>query len=150
MAAAARPEAADLVILSADKDAQQALQELLGRTRDLGIRKISFHPILVAPRHDPEVFGRCQEYLRPFLRSAKYALVALDREGCGRTASRTVIEAEVEQRLRQNGWPDRCAAVVIDPELEVWVWGDILGVSNVLRWSTRAPLDQWLSNEGYL
>ncbi|MFH0879673.1 MAG: hypothetical protein V2A34_08170, partial [Lentisphaerota bacterium] len=41
--------------------------------------------------------------------------------------------------LSQSGWSGRCAAVVIKPELEMWVWSDSPHVSKALGWENRQP-----------
>ena len=40
-----------------------------------------------------------------------------------------VVLVNVETDLSRNGWADRTKAIVIDPELEVWVWGDLVRLS---------------------
>src|SRR5208282_804614 len=107
----------------ADKNMRFALEGLLGRHESLGIRPIVTQ-ILVHPRRDSGTLRECHVFLRPWLREAACALVMLDREGCGSNGARNELEAEVRERLAKNGWPDRSAAVVIDPELDVWVWND--------------------------
>jgi len=79
-------------------------------------------------------------------------MVLFDKEGCGREKySSTEIEEEVERRLSINGWDERCAAIVIDPELEAWVWSDSSEVDKVFGWNNRKPpLREWLkSNTPY-
>jgi hypothetical protein len=78
--------------------------------------------------------------------------VIFDREGCGNEReSREKLEVEVEDRLRQNGWNDRARAVVIDPELESWVWSDSPEVEAALGWRGRSPeLRSWLIGSGFL
>ena len=74
-----------------------------------------------------------------------------DREGCGSESSRQVLETEVETRLAQNGWAGRFAAVVIDPELEAWVWGEYFRVSALLGWSEeKMPRREWLTQKNFL
>jgi hypothetical protein len=129
---------------------RSALEALLARHKDLGIRPVRSRVIRHA-RHDPAVLQECHEFLRPFLRLARYALVAFDWEGCGRSDRREEIESLVETRLSQNGWDQRCSAIVIDPELEVWFWGDSPYVEKVLGWTKgRARLEEWLTEKGYL
>jgi hypothetical protein len=74
-----------------------------------------------------------------------------DREGCGRDdRSREALESEIEANLARSGWDDRAAAVVIDPELEVWVWSDSPEVATILGWTGRQPtLPQWLDQQGH-
>ena len=146
----ALPEQKDLVFVVADKDAELAFQGLLSRPQRLGIRPITFHdPVRI--KYDNEVPRRCHDYLRQYLRAASYAIVLFDREGCGISTPRRKIESEVERRLAQNGWPDRCAVIVIDPELEAWVWSDSPEVPRVLNWPPGEPTwRNWLVQRGYL
>ena len=81
----------------------------------------------------------------------RHALVMLDRDGCGKEqASREELEAEIEQRLSQSGWGDRAAAVVLDPELEIWVWSDSPHVAEILGWTRgQSDLLEWLAEKGF-
>jgi hypothetical protein len=141
----------DLVILSADADIEFALRGLLTRAATLGIRPISVE-YYRHMHHDPGCLRDSHEFLRSSLRSHAQALVVFDRDGCGREdLTRDQIEALVEKRLAQNGWEQRAAAIVIDPELERWVWADSSEVDRVLGWSGHTPgLRQWLRQEGHL
>ena len=75
-----------------------------------------------------------------------------DREGCGSDSqTRIELEAEIEQNLSQSGWENRAASVVLDPELEIWVWSDSPEVDRALDWSGRQPnLSRWLQSEGFV
>jgi hypothetical protein len=140
----------DLIALVADKDMLSALEGLLARHQDLEIQAIR-RQVLRHPGHDPAVLNHCHEFLRPYLRLARYALVVFDCEGCGRPDSRHDLEELVESRLAQNGWVDRSAAVAIDPELEVWFWSDSPEVRQALGWNREgALLGEWLTDKGYL
>lgn len=62
---------------------------------------------------------------------------------------RSAMEADVERRLAAAGWEGRCAAVVIAPELENWVWSTSPHVDAVLGWPGRLPrLRDWLQQRG--
>jgi hypothetical protein len=140
----------DLVALVADGTMRRAMEGLLLRHGSLGIRPLEARVFTGNPPYDSEAFLRCQDYLRPFLSLARYALVSFDREGCGSTASRAEIETEVERRLAQNGWEKRAVVVVIDPELEAWVWSDSPEVDVALGWSERGVgLRAWLAEGGF-
>lgn len=126
-----------------------ALEVLLARHRDLEICPIRTQ-VLRHPGHDPAVLRQGHDFLRPYLRLARYALVMFDRDGCGRPDAREDLERLAEARLSQNGWEGRCSAVVIDPELEAWFWTDSPHVEGVLRWTNgRARLEEWLEREGF-
>lgn len=141
----------DLLILAADLDTEMALHGILSRRESLGIRRIQFTCIR-HPDHDPGCLNNSVAYVRPYRRSHAYALVVFDREGCGREGhDRDALEREVELQLVQNGWDGRSAAVVVDPELEAWVWSPSPHVEQVLGWAGREPsLRQWLRQEGLL
>ncbi len=136
-----------MVALVADNNMHGALRGLLSRPEGIGIRGIQSE-VLAHPRRDPAVFRESADFLRPWLSRADYALVAFDRHGCGSFEPRQALEAAVERRLSQNGWVDRCAVVVPDPELEAWVWGDYSEVAALLGWSpSGAALRDWLTAE---
>jgi hypothetical protein len=138
----------DLIVLTADKDARLGITQLLHRSPEIDVRKISFE-CLAHPKHDPGVYGGAHEFLRPFLRDYEYALVVLDLEGCGQEArGRVAVEQMIEHRLMANGWKERCAAVVIAPELECWVWDANLEVSRILN-RPAADVRQWLLKKNY-
>jgi len=142
--------ALDLVILTADKNTQFGLEGLLTDPARLKIRNTE-SKTLVHPRRDPGVLRQCHEFLRSQQRVAARALVIFDREGCGSDHDRDALEGEVEKRLAQNGWQDRSAAIVIDPELEAWVWGEYTQIAGVLGWSRAGlTLREWLMQECFL
>jgi len=64
---------------------------------------------------------------------------------------RTALESEVESRLAINGWNDRARVVVIDPELESWVWDSSYQVSEILGWPDGADgLKRWMAERGFM
>jgi len=142
--------ARDLVVLVADKNMEESLHGMFARYDALGIRPMDY-VIYVHPQHDPGCLRNSQDILRPFAQSYQYALVMLDREGCGSSDSRERLEQVVEARLSSNGWETRCAVIVLDPELEMWVWSTSTHVESVLGWADRLPpMRQWLRENGYL
>jgi hypothetical protein len=140
----------DLVVLAADGQMEFAVRGLLTRGRALGFRELSVD-IHVHPAKDPGCLLKGHDFLRPFHRRYRHAIVIHDRMGCGReTSTREALEVELEQRLSSAGWENRAAAIVLDPELEVWVWSDSPKVAAVLGWTGQTPsLAQWLRIEGY-
>ena len=134
----------DLYVLTADADMKATMEALLPRHQSLGIRPITF----TVDRHlqrDPGCRVRASSWLRPFADSYRYALVMFDREGCGNPASRQAIEAQVQSDLGQMGWLGRSRAVVIDPELEAWVWNRSPLTPRVLRWNgSPSAMKAWL------
>ncbi|MBU0909961.1 MAG: hypothetical protein KKA54_06230 [Proteobacteria bacterium] len=141
----------ELVVLVADKDMELAIKGILGRTQAMGIRE-PMPVVHVHPERDPGCLLRGHDFLSLFRNQFAHALILLDREGCGQERSaREILEAMIEKRLSESGWGERAAAVVIDPELEMWVWSDSPQVDVVLGWHGRSPdLRSWLKSKNFL
>lgn len=139
----------DLIVLVANKDMELTVSGLLERPQALAMRTVAFD-VYRHPQRDPGCRLRSADFLRSFSRQYANALVMFDREGCGGgEARRQEIESAVEERLGGAGWQGRAAAIVVDPELESWVWSDSPEVARVLGWEAAATsLRTWLENEG--
>ena len=135
----------DLAILVPDRDYEVAIPVLLRRSRALGTRPITFD-ISAHADHDPGCLLKSAEFLRQYLPTHRHALVLFDREGCGKEKLDPArIEELVARDLSRCGWHERAAAVVLDPELEVWIWVNSPEVDRCLCWSGRHPgLREWL------
>jgi len=141
----------DLVILVPDRNIEYAIRWILARRQSLGIRAI-LPDIHTHPAHDPGCFANGPEFLQFAVKKAAHALVVFDHDGSGQehTMDRSAMEADVERRLAAAGWEGRCAAVVIAPELENWVWSTSPHIDAVLGWSGRMPpLRAWLQQQGH-
>lgn len=139
----------DLAVLVADSNTGAAVRGLLARQESLGIRVVEYE-LYVHPERDSGCFLRAHDFLRPMHRRCAHALVLFDCAGSGRERlSRDALEDEVATRLSQAGWGERAAVVVLDPELEVWVWSGSPEVDRCLGWHGRQPdLRSWLAGEG--
>ena len=137
----------DLLVVVADQDCEEAMHALLDRPEALHIRAVNYRLVRNVLR-DSGCRTDIVSLLRPYLGRCERALVVFDREGSGaEQQSREEIEAAVEHDLRVNGWGDHAAAVVIDPELEAWVWSDSEHVDAALGWGGRGPeVRSWLKS----
>lgn len=140
----------DLIVLAAGKDEEHVVRGLLSRPAALGIRPVRAQ-FVVHPHHDAGCLRACAGILRSYLREASRALVIFDRKGCGaEDLTAELIAARVEAELGANGWSERAAAVVLDPEIEVWAWSDSPEVDGILGWQEARPsLREWLVANGY-
>jgi hypothetical protein len=138
----------DLIAIVPDGDMEATVRALLSRSADLGIRPITFD-VRRHVQRDAGCRSDCHNYLRLWLRDCRYAMVLFDHEGSGRQQTmRAALEAEVEATLNANGWRDRCAVVVIAPELEAWVWSGSPVVDEIMGWYGRDPsVRKWLQSE---
>ena len=140
----------DLIVVVADADAKQAVEGMLRRPKSLQIRPIRFR-VDRYNRRDSGCYRSSHDYLRRAIGRFDHAIVMFDRHGSGRdTESRQEIETAVEHQLAINGWEERSAAIVCDPELEIWLWSDSPEVDEVLGWRGKQPaLREWLVAEGH-
>jgi len=139
----------DLVVLVPDKNIEYAVRGLLERPESLGIRDIAF-TVHIHVERDPGCLLRGHDFLAPFAQGFEHGLVLFDHEGCGRDDDPAEdLEAEIVSRLSAAGWNGRARAIVIDPELENWVWSDSPHVAECLGWhSDRGDLREWLAGQG--
>jgi hypothetical protein len=138
----------DLAVVVPDKDIEQAIRGVAARPAALGIRPIEV-AVLVHPHRDPGVYRTAEQLLQPLRREASHALAVFDRAWEGAPSSDPlVLAAHVESRLH-GAWGSRGRAVVIDPEVEVWVWSPSPHVDAELGWEGRNPnLREWLRARG--
>jgi hypothetical protein len=138
----------DLVLLVADKNIEHGLRGLLSRPQALGIRSVTSRTY-VHPQRDPGCAQKSHEFLRQFSADYDRALVVFDHHGCGReNRVPTQLEHDVRDLLWANGWDGRAQAIVIEPELEAWVFATSPLVERCLAWPGAEPLRQWLQNKG--
>jgi len=123
----------DLVVLVADKNMEASVKTLIQkRHKSLGIRQVQAD-VFVHPRRDSGVFHEAHIFLQPFRNKYRYALVMFDHEGSGQqNRPAQQLEQRVKQRLEQSGWQGRCEFIVLEPELEAWVWSSSHHVPKVL------------------
>ena len=143
-------ERKDLVVLVADHDCKEIFKTLLEkRLPSLHITKPTY-TVFPHPEKDPGCRKKGHVFLRNFLRQYNHALLVFDREGCGRDIlSAMELENECEDLLSKNGWESRAAAIVIEPELEAWIWSDSPHVASAMNWNDYTNLKEWLSDKGF-
>jgi len=128
----------------ADKNMEFGVRGLLSRPKALRVKEIDAE-ILVHPRRDPGCVHGAHDLLRPFANDYEHALVMFDRHGSGREAqSPDVLRGEVRGRLAAAGWGNRAEVILLDPELEVWVFSPSPHVEGCLGWNQgRGSLRGW-------
>ena len=72
--------------------------------------------------NDPGLYTRGHELLRPYQATHCHAVVVLDAEWDGSPGKETITN-HLNEQIATTGWKtDRFVVVVIDPELENWIW----------------------------
>lgn len=148
----------DLFVVVADLDAENSVKTLLcHRQQSLGIR-LDFNPtrspngdLLRCNDHDPGCFKKAVDLLTPPQITHRHAMIMFDWHGSGQESRPSEeIEGELELALQQSGWPQgAAAAIVIEPELEAWVWADSPHVPTALGWGGNpSELRGFLESKG--
>ncbi len=142
----------DLVISVADSYQEKVLEALLPRIPFASGTSIFTYDIIRNPGHDPGSYNDSHELLRSFSNQYRYALVVFDFEGSGveHLKTREQIEGEVQGLLSTSGWGDRCCVIVINPELENWMWINNINVERAIGWEKQMSLYDWARENGYL
>lgn len=140
-------ERMDLVVLVPDLDIAGTVEGLLNRPETVGARPVLFS-ITRHLRRDSGCRSGAAERLREYIRDYRYTIVLFDKHGCGNPRERREsIRDDVELRLSRNGWRDRCRAIVIEPELEAWIWNGSREVPSILGWNgDYGSLRNWLTS----
>lgn len=60
------------------------------------------------------------------------------------------IEMELERELNNGLWQDCNAVIVIEPELENWVWTNSLHTAKAMGWNDLESLHRWLIERNWL
>jgi hypothetical protein len=147
------------VFLVADGTMAQVLNRFLSRgyfEDRLGCRTFGFdfqQDVVVDVRNgntDGGIHRRTHTLLRPYLPSYQNAVVMLD-QNFGRRLPAAVVRGEILNNLLHNGWSAECVeVVVIDPELEVWLWqrGNP-HIARAFRYYESVSLEAFLEAAGF-
>lgn len=139
----------DLAVLVPDRNFEAGVRAILGRCSASWTVKTIHAQVFVHIERDPGCFHRGHDFLKPMLKTHAHALILLDRAGSGREGmSREALEEQVSSRLSATGWEGRSSCIVLDPELEIWVWSESPHVSVCLGWNDpNVSVRQWLGDQ---
>jgi hypothetical protein len=137
----------------------QVLKSFLSRgylEARLGCRTFDFdfqQDVVVGVRSgntDGGIHRRAHDLLRRYLPSHHNVIVMLDKNFGGQLPA-AIVREQILNNLLHNGWSAECfEVVVIDPELEVWLWqrGNA-HVARVFRYNGSVSLEAFLEAEGF-
>jgi hypothetical protein len=140
----------DLALLVADKNMDFAMRGILARPEALGIRPVEYE-IKPHPGRDGGARTTGPEILSLLRSQFHHGILMLDWEGSGAgTGTAMDLEAELDRRLTAFwGQEGQAKAIVIEPEVDAWVWGSDNVLRELLGWSERKPIRAWLRGRGY-
>lgn len=139
----------DLVVLVADKNMQFALRGALNRPDALGTRPIA-HEFRPHVGRDGGVRTSGVEMLARERRRFSHALLVFDLEGSGAREDQTAesLEAALDKQLALQ-WAGSAKAIVIAPEVDLWLWGSDHVLRDALRWPLAGSIRGWLQARGF-
>jgi hypothetical protein len=138
----------DLALLVADKNMDFAMRGILSRHVPLGIRRVDCR-IDVHPHKDGGVRTTGPETLAPLRHQFRHGLLMLDWEGSGADGDDPLeLEQQLDKRLKPF-WGDRAKAIVLVPEVDVWMWGSDNALRDVVGWTGSEGIRGWLHREGF-
>lgn len=119
----------DCIFLLADKNMQASFEGFFTREafyQSLGCGNFTFdtsQDIAVASGdNDPGLYSRGHELLRPYRATHRHAVIVLDAEWEG-SPGKAAITEHLTNNITATGWDaDQFVVIVIDPELENWIW----------------------------
>jgi len=147
----------DLLFMVADTNMREALAGFLEREaahRVIECREIDFdarRDIKVAKgQNDPGLFTRANELLRPFGGTYRHAVVVVDEEWDGSPGA-AKIQAQLDEHLANVGWPPPDGlSLVVQPEVDNWLWSDSPHSATALGWRSWDQLRPALQTNGWL
>ncbi len=141
----------DLIVTVADGHQEKVMEALLPRIPIASQTSGFSFDIIKNPGKDSGSYNDSHELLRPFINQYRYALALFDFEGTGvENLSPEQIETNVRELLNNNGWLNRNAVIVIQPELENWMWMDNPNVAQAIGWEKEISLYEWAKQEGLI
>ncbi len=146
MGRAVNPEETPLLVLVEGINDEWVLREVLKRGRELMFTPLSEAQVEFR-RHSSEVCTRGAEIVRTVSRHYGRFLLVWDYEGSAQQARGVApsrAQGIVQSQLNTLGMRDRAKAVVIAPELEIWLWSDLDAVAKALG-QPRTQIDSLLN-----
>lgn len=138
----------DLVLLVPDKNTEYTLRGALNRHQALGIRQIDFQ-IFVEQGRDGGVRVRGAQVLKVVRARFSHAAMVMDYEGSGTDVGPVELEAQLDGALSES-WGDRAKAIVIQPELDVWMWGAETHLRSTMNWEFAEGIRSWLEAQAFV
>lgn len=138
----------DCVFFTADSTMKQALLGFLTRNDcfahyNLGTAHFAFdanEDLFSSATMDPGTYTTGEKLLKPFQKTHSRAVLMLDAEWDGSPGAAD-IRSDLTERILASGWSaDAFKVIVIDPELEAWIWQRNQRVATALKFGSVAEM----------
>ena len=135
----------DLIIRVADADMERFLHAILNKPKALGIRPIQFDiERNTDARGDSGMRANGVELTRMDKDDYHKEVLMWDYQGCGHEHKKSaqIVATETQDHLDRISWQDNSAVIIIEPELERWLWYCEQAIAAHLQ-KTVTELQQW-------
>jgi hypothetical protein len=114
----------DLLVILAGKNDEAVIRSVLSRHQDIGIHHLIFEINRLGS--DSKVVGYGPTLALAEKNRYRYFLCIWDHQGSGREKRMkpNQVQGIVQKSLNGKTLKGRSKALVIDPELEIWLWQD--------------------------
>ncbi len=138
----------DCVFFTADSTMKQALLGFMTRNHrfahyNLGTAPFAFDPnedLFSSATMDPGTYTTGEELMRPFQKTHRHAVLMLDAQWDGSPGA-AAIRTDLSNRILVTGWPaDAFKVIVIEPELEAWIWQRNQRLATALKFGSVAEM----------
>ena len=138
----------DCVFFTADSTMKQALLGFLTRNDrfahyNLGTAPFAFDPnedLFSSATMDPGTYTTGEELMRPFQKTHRHAVLMLDAQWDGSPGA-AAIRTDLSNRILVTGWPaDAFKVIVIEPQLEAWIWQRNQRLATALKFGSVAEM----------
>ncbi|MEO5335011.1 MAG: hypothetical protein H7839_23605 [Magnetococcus sp. YQC-5] len=119
----------DLLVLTADADAEAIMNAIMPRYQSIGMREICFD-VKRHPMHDSGLFKDGPELTRLFKNQYEYLIIILDYHGSGCNSDVQKCSQNLQARLDDVTWSSHSFSSIIVPEIEEWLWHNIESICN--------------------
>jgi len=146
----------DLLFLVADSNMEFAIRGFFERehwNRSIGCATFDFDPgkdkdIRVATgANDPGLYSRAVELLRPFSSTYRRVVVMVDEEWEGSPGAED-IQDRIKRQIHAAGWNEKDGlALVLVPEVDIWLWSPSPHVAVAMGWKSWAELREAIQKQ---
>ena len=106
--------------------------------------------VIASGKNDPGLYSQADAILLPHAGLFRHAVVMMDAEWGG-SPGPVAIRRRLNEHLNRAGWgEERGLGLVIEPEVDAWLWTDSPHTPEALGWSSWQALRESLEPEGWL